>query len=91
MTFSSERDSSFSSDFSSVLSSNLSSDLSLERSLSLSSEREAVVPLDSFEDEQSFESLDDLIQRVNEHAESRDYAIVIACTKNNKDEEKRKT
>ncbi len=41
----------------------------------------AVISLASFEDEQTFESLKDLILRVNEHVDSRDYAVVLARIK----------
>jgi hypothetical protein len=63
--------------------------LDLERALSLDSSLERALSLDltsliSSKEEQSFESLEDLIQRVNEHADSRDYAIVLVRTKKNK-------
>ncbi len=50
-----------------------------------------VISLASFEDEQSFETLKELILRVNEHADARDYAIVLARIKKFKHDEKRKT
>jgi hypothetical protein len=70
--------------------------LSFERALFLDSSLEKALSLDltsltSSNEEQSFESLEDLIQRVNKHADSRDYAIVLARTKKNKERETRKT
>jgi hypothetical protein len=50
-----------------------------------------VVSLASFEDEQTFESLKNLILRVNQHADLRDYAIVLARIKKSKHDETRKT
>ncbi len=49
-----------------------------------------VVSLISFEDEQIFESLKDLILQINIHVDSRDYAIVLLRTKKNVNEEIRK-
>ena len=50
----------------------------------------ASAPLAAPEEGQSFESLEDLIQRLNEHAGPRGYAIVLARTKKNKDGNTRK-
>jgi hypothetical protein len=44
-----------------------------------------------FEDDQSFESLKDLILKINEHAESRNYAIVMSRIKKFKLSMRRKT
>lgn len=44
----------------------------------------AVIPLALFEDGQTFESLEDLLLRVNEHADSRGYAVVLGRTKKSK-------
>jgi hypothetical protein len=60
-------------------------DFSVERALFLD-----LASLTSSKEEQSFESLKDLIQRVNEHVYSRDYAIILARTKN-KEKKSRKT
>ncbi len=49
------------------------------------------ISLTSFADEQFFETLKELVLRVNEHAASRDYAIVLARIKKFKHDEKRKT
>jgi type VI protein secretion system component VasK len=46
--------------------------------------------LASFEDEQSFESLKNLIFRVNEQVESRDYAVVLDRIKKSKLDVRRK-
>jgi hypothetical protein len=60
-------------------------------SSSIDSLETSVISFVSFEDEQSFETLKELILRVNEHADSRDYAIVLARIKKFKHDEKRKT
>jgi hypothetical protein len=51
---------------------------------------DSVIPLASSEDEQSFDSLKNLILRVNQHADSRDYAVVLARIKKFKLDETRK-
>jgi hypothetical protein len=51
----------------------------------------SVISFAFFEDEQSFETLKELILRVNEHADSRNYTIVLARIKKFKHDEKRKT
>jgi hypothetical protein len=48
-------------------------------------------PLASSEDGQSFESLKNLILRVNEHAGPREYAVILLRTKKSKLEITRKT
>jgi hypothetical protein len=50
-----------------------------------------LISLSSSEDEQFFETLKELILRINEHADSRNYAVVIADIKKFKLDEKRKT
>jgi hypothetical protein len=52
---------------------------------------DSVVLLASFEDEQTFKSLKNLILRVNQHADLRDYAILLARIKKSKHDETRKT
>jgi hypothetical protein len=46
--------------------------------------------LQSLEKEQSFEILQDLILRINEHAPSRDYAVILLHIKKIKDKDTRK-
>jgi hypothetical protein len=52
---------------------------------------ENLISLALFEDEQFFESLKNLILKINEHAESRDYAIVMSRIKKFKLSIRRKT
>jgi hypothetical protein len=52
---------------------------------------DSVVLLAFLEDEQTFESLKNIIMRVNQHADLRDYAIVLARIKKFKHDETRKT
>jgi hypothetical protein len=71
-------------------------DYSVKRALSLDSFLERALSLDftsltSSKKEQSFKFLKDLIQRINEHADSSDYAIILARTKKNKERKTRKT
>jgi KaiC/GvpD/RAD55 family RecA-like ATPase len=49
------------------------------------------ISLALLEDEQSFESLENLILKINEHAESRDYAIVLDQIKKFKLDVRKKT
>jgi hypothetical protein len=66
-------------------------DVFLEEDDFFISSSDSVVSLASFEDEQTFESLKNLILRVNQHADLRDYAIVLARIKKSKHDETRKT
>jgi hypothetical protein len=52
---------------------------------------EKSISLALLEDDQSFESLKDLILKINEHAESRDYVIVMSRIKKFKLSVRRKT
>jgi hypothetical protein len=52
---------------------------------------EKSISLAFFENDQSFKSLKDLILKINEHAESRDYAIVMSRIKKFKLNVRRKT
>jgi hypothetical protein len=49
-----------------------------------------IVSLASFENEQIFKSLKDLILQINIHVDSRDYAIVLLRAKKNVNEEIKK-
>jgi hypothetical protein len=51
----------------------------------------SLISLTFFADEQFFETLKELVLRVNKHAASKDYAIVLARIKKFKHDEKRKT
>jgi ferritin len=65
---------------------------SLEREFSLDSLiSRFLLTLTSSKDEQTFKFLKDLILKINEHADSREYVIVFTRIKKDKKKETRKT